>query len=32
MTPYDPNNGNTATDAAKEKVSNYAQESSSRVS
>ena len=32
MTAYDPNNGKTAIDTAKEKVGNYAQEASNRVS
>ena len=32
MTAYDPNNGKSAVDTAKEKLSNYAQEASSRVS
>ncbi len=31
MTAYDPNNGKIAVDSAKEKLSNYAQEASSRV-
>ena len=32
MTAYEPNNGKTAIDTAKEKVSTYAQEASNRVS